>query len=325
MLRALLQYLQTEGIDAHALAERTGLRRADWAHPERAVAATIYERLMQDGIAGLRNPLLGLEFGMAVSPERWGRLGFLLRHCATLGEALVYQTRYATLVNATGRGVFVDDGAGAAIEWRAPGPTMPALVEEAFAAWLQFARWASASEAAPTRVTFAHRAQGDPAAYEDFFACPVAFDAPASRLCFDRGLLDLRLRTPDAQLTRQLDARFAERARSREGAQVEQALRDWITATLGRRAPDLHAAANALNLTDRTLQHRLQARGTSFRRCLDDTRRDLALAQLEHSQGSIGDISLRLGFSEQSAFQRAFRRWTGTTPLAWRRRRPRAR
>lgn len=320
MLRALLDYLGDQGLDTAALVHSTGLDRDTLAYPERSVDAGCYEQLMQAGIAATHNPLLGLEFGMAAQPERWGTLGFLLRHCATLGEALTYQARFAHLVNAVGEGRLVAHEPHVAIEWHSVRATMPALVEEAFAAWVGFARWASARAEAPIAVEFVHRAQGDPALYRAFFNCPVAFRAAASRLCFDRALLDLPLRTPDAGLTAHLAARVAARQQRIDDHDIVERLQAWLTARLSRATPELADAACAFEISPRLLQHRLQSSGTSFRACMDAVRRTLAERLLRDPRLSVGDVSPRLGFSEQSAFQRAFRRWHGTTPLAWRRR-----
>ena len=321
MLRALLAYLGVQGLDTAALVQSLALDRDALAYPERSVDAAHYEQLMQAGIAALHNPLLGLEFGRAAQPDRWGTLGALLRHCATLGEALAYQARFAHLVNAVGEGRFVEHERHVAIEWHSTGTAMPALVEEAFAAWVGFARWASAHAAAPLQVEFAHRAQGDPAVYEAFFGCAVVFSAPISRLCFDPALIDLPLRTPDAELAAHLRRRVAERQRAADAHDIQSRLQRWLMDTLGHAPLDLAGAAAALELGERRLQQRLQAQNTTFRACVDDARRTLALRHLQDSRLSIGDISDRLGFSEQSAFQRAFRPWFGTTPLAWRYRR----
>jgi AraC-like DNA-binding protein len=319
MLRSLLAYLGEQGLDAADLATQVGLDRETLAHPERSVDAAYYEQLMQAGIAALHDPLLGLEFGMAARPDRWGTLGFLLRHCATLGEVLTYQARFAHLVNALGEGRLVARERDVAIEWHSRRAVMPALIEEAFGAWVRFARWASTQTASPRAVEFAHRAQGDPAIYETFFDCPVIFGAPASRLCFDATLLDMPLRTPDAALTAHLSRQVAARQRAADARDIATRLDTWLLDTIGHSPPDLARAAAALNVGERVLQQRLQAQGTSFRRCVDAARHTLALRHLRDSHLSIGDISHRLGFSEQSAFQRAFKRWQGRTPLAWRR------
>lgn len=321
MLRALLDYLRAQGLNTDALSTSAGLPREVLAYPQRSVDVGTYEKLVQAGIAALHNPLLGLEFGMAARPERWGMLGFLLRHCATLGEAISYQARFAHRVNGVGEGRFARYPGYVAIEWHSRWTIMPALVEEAFGAWVCFARWASARDPSPREVTFAHRAQGDPAFYAAFFDCPVRFSAPISRLCFDPALLDVELRSPDAAMTAYLHTQIAVREEARDTHALQTRLQRWLgECNRAGVIPTLAHAAQQLGTGERALQQRLQTQGTSFRSSVDAARRDFSLELLRDSHLSIGDISHRLGFSEQSAFQRAFQRWFATTPLAWRRR-----
>ncbi|MES1947071.1 AraC family transcriptional regulator [Salinisphaera sp. C84B14] len=320
LIRALLDYLQAQGLDRSRLLEHVGLEPTALVSPQRSIEAVYYERLLAEGMARLHNPLLGLEFGMAAEPARWGRLGFLLRHCATLGEALSYQARFAHLVNAIGEGRLLQRANDVVIEWHSSRRVMPAVIEEAFAAWLGFARWARGENESPQSVEFSHRAQGDPAIYRRFFNCEVRFDRDACRICFDPALLALPLRRGDSELTAHIRAEFDQSLRRAASLDTLQALNAWLQTQIGSPPPTLGEAAIALALNERTLQHRLQLENTTFRRSLDEARHTLALRHIADAGLCIGDISHRLGFSEQSAFQRAFKRWTGITPLAWRRR-----
>ena len=83
--------------------------------------------------------------------------------------------------------------------------------------------------------------------------------------------------------------------------------------------PSLDEAADRLHMSPRTLHRRLEEEGTSFRAIKDGLRRDLAISQLSHSDKSVLDIALDLGFAEASAFHRAFKKWTGARPGEYRR------
>jgi AraC-like DNA-binding protein len=76
--------------------------------------------------------------------------------------------------------------------------------------------------------------------------------------------------------------------------------------------------AARLQLTSRTLQHRLKQNGVAFKDLVDEVRRTLALHYLRDERWSLLEVAFMLGFSEQSAFSRAFRRWHGLSPQAWR-------
>ena len=83
--------------------------------------------------------------------------------------------------------------------------------------------------------------------------------------------------------------------------------------------PDFDTLAAELNMTAVTLRRRLREEGASYQEIKDQLRRDLAISYLSHSRRSVVDIALELGFSERSAFHRAFRKWTGASPGEFRR------
>jgi AraC-like DNA-binding protein len=96
-------------------------------------------------------------------------------------------------------------------------------------------------------------------------------------------------------------------------------VQSFVADTLRERAPSLRAIARRLHMSPRTLQRRLEAYGTSFHALVDDLRRELALAYLADPRLSLAEISFLVRFSGRSAFHRAFRKWTGRTPLQHRR------
>jgi AraC-like DNA-binding protein len=105
----------------------------------------------------------------------------------------------------------------------------------------------------------------------------------------------------------------------RRDREMARAVRDLIARSLAS-PPSLDDAARALGLSARTLHRRLDEEGTSFREIKDGVRREVALARLEKSDASIAEIAAELGYSEPSAFFRAFQGWTGVAPTIHRRR-----
>ncbi len=134
------------------------------------------------------------------------------------------------------------------------------------------------------------------------------------------GVLEMPLRNPDGDLKRWLASR-AERLRDTGNDEdVRTQLAQWLAQQLPFGVPTLNEAAAALTRSPRSLQRELEQADTTFKACLADVRRSLADHYLRDPSLSIGDIGVLLGFSEQSAFQRAFKRWHGITPRAYRRR-----
>ena len=135
----------------------------------------------------------------------------------------------------------------------------------------------------------------------------------------DNAVLDAPLPQADAQLA-QMHHQYAQaRLQALSSAEpLAPQLRAWIVRRLPLGLPTRVQAAQALGLSERTLARRMQAQGLSFSALLDEARRDAALHAVAHTDRALGDIGQSLGFAEPSTFWRAFRRWTGGTPQAWR-------
>ena len=139
---------------------------------------------------------------------------------------------------------------------------------------------------------------------------------------FDAAVLDVRLGTADAVLFSVLDHQLAERVRGTTPmSAISDRARKAISDYLHREDLSIDVLAKILHISERTLQRRLTAEGTSFRHLVDEVRRSRALAMLEGGSNA-GDLSVVLGYADETAFYRAFRRWTGATPDTWRSRRP---
>lgn len=303
MIRSLLYFLEQQGLDTRALSRDAGLSAAVLADRDRRINSHHYTALMQAGICRTGDPLLGLRFGSAVEPDRWGVLGVLVSHCRNVGEA--------ALVSASD---------SLALRWTAPASTPPALTEEALAAYVSFGRWATGRSSAPERVHFRHAPQAKPERYERFLACPVVFNQPCDELVLSPAVLDMPLRNPDADLRNWLARRARRLEKSLDADGIQGRLGRWLAGQLPLGVPTLEQTAAALELAPRTLQRELTGAGTSFTGHLTEVRRELADHYLRDPSLDIGDIGVLLGFSEQSAFQRAFKRWHGVTPRVYRRR-----
>jgi AraC-like DNA-binding protein len=156
--------------------------------------------------------------------------------------------------------------------------------------------------------------------YEDFFGGPVRFDQPSTRVVLSRHDLALPLRGADAALLAVLDAQA--QTLLQQVATVGEPVDVWRQALVGlirSGRTSLADLAHSLHMSPRSLQRRLAEQGQSFQLLLGQTRQQLAEAYLRDPNVELAEVALLLGYSEQSAFTRAFRLWTGQAPLRWRR------
>ncbi|HUJ57806.1 MAG TPA: AraC family transcriptional regulator [Kofleriaceae bacterium] len=266
------------------------------------------------------DPELALAVARAIPTGSFGIVEYVCRAAPTLGDALRRWVRYLNLLDDAVEVALAVDGDRAylRVERESEAPA-PASHELCFALVAKVARELSAAPLRLIGVELAHRAPGGTAAYRAWFDAPVTFGAAATQLVFPRAALDAALVSSDpgllAILTRAADE-LHRRAPADPGvaSQVARALRESL-----RDDDGIEPVARRLGLTARSLQRRLKDEGTSFQAVRDATRRELARRYLD-DRLSIAEISFLLGFSEPSAFFRAFKRWTGLTPIEARRR-----
>ena len=171
----------------------------------------------------------------------------------------------------------------------------------------------------PRAVSFSHAAPSSDQEYRRVFRARVEFGARENAVEFERALLELPLVAADPDLLEVLEPQiedFLARVPHRQRFSVRA--REAVRSALQGGDATLDAAARALGLSPRTLQRRLREEDTSHREVLEEVRAELASLYLADLELSLDQVAARLGFSEPSAFHRAFRRWTGTTPAAYR-------
>jgi AraC-like DNA-binding protein len=306
-----------------ALALRLGLQAAEIEKDE--VSAT--EEMVEDALEAAANilcePHLALRLPVSLPLRRYGLAELAARSTATLREGLARMARYASLIHPTIACTVEETGEEAA--WVRRTPSRPRGVgrhaqEYALAYVLTYMRRDTGSAIAPTRVWFAHARPPEIAPLHRFFVTrSVSFGCEASGFAFPRSALDLELRTADVRLLATADelAEAALRAVPRV-TDLAAAVASRVEALLPGDAT-IGAVARATHMSARTLQRRLDSEGASFSEIVDHVRERLAQRWLRDESRTLSEIAFSLGFSDLATFSRAFKRWTGMPPGAWRR------
>lgn len=326
-VQGLLDHLERQGIAPAPLLAQVQLDPALLGQRESRIAASVYVDLLELGLQLTGDEHLGLHLGESVRPGHFGALGYLLMSCATLGDALHRQARYAGLVGSLGR-VELDDEpprvAGEALVRHSWEPLLPRLqrqlAEETMACWLRFGHWICGHQQPPLEVRFRHAAPADTGEHARIFRCPVLFGQADNALVFPRRQLAAPLGQADRQMQRVLD-RYAGHLLEgiRRGDSVLERARQRLAARIPEQEVDLEALAAELALSPRTLQRRLRDSGLSFSRLVDETRQQLVLHHLRDPELELADVAGLVGFSETGSLARAFRRWTGQSLGEYRR------
>jgi AraC-like DNA-binding protein len=183
---------------------------------------------------------------------------------------------------------------------------------------LKFARDVAGARIRPRRVCFAHAGPRDPSEHEAFFDCEVRFGAGYDALELDRGTLATPLPAADPGLSYFLVEHLRAVAGDPPPAAetLEGRVRQAIYVRLGNQALTMTAVAEDMGMSPRTLRRRLLEQRTSYHEILDRVRCELADELLGDPGHKLSEIAVLLGFSDASAFHRAYVRWTGRTPAS---------
>ena len=267
---------------------------------------------------------VGLSLGRSAIPTRLGKAGQALVSGRTIAECLDAHARQMPAMQTHLRLGLRTEGGEAVWAQRFEGEpvgTSRILCEGAASFHMHFIRSLLGPDWSPARVVFPHALRGRRADYEDHFGAPVVFGhGDESRLVFDADVLRRRVAIPPS-ITAGVGPPTPERELMTFQLREERlltALRSLVTARLAEGAVTLAASARILGVAQRTLQRRLDEAGMPFETVVDEIRREIALSRMRDASISVTEIAMSLGYSDSAHFIRAFRRWTGLSPSAWR-------
>lgn len=276
-----------------------------------------WQRLLERAAERLSDPLVGLHIASTVTSRHLGVLGSVLLASENMGAALQRLERYLRLVFDV-MPMIVRYGEGwLEIAWDESDYETGWMVSvTGQAVLIQFCRTlVHDSEASPLHVEFKHEESAHAHAYEDFFGCPVRFGCPEVVVRFSTDLLTKPLKSRDPALLALLEQhanQLLDQLPRQEEVVVQ--VRKAIAGSLRDGEPDIERISGQLGCSSRTTQRRLKEAGTNFRKELNLVRHELAASYLRDPRLQIVNIAMLLGYSEHSAFTRAFREWTGKTP-----------
>ncbi|ENV77908.1 MULTISPECIES: AraC family transcriptional regulator [Acinetobacter] len=264
---------------------------------------------------------LGLEIAAYVQPKHLGIIAYLALSCENLGEAMARYQDFHRLIY-DGSPLLVEfDHPYVSIRWEAPEPNPTQLTDEiAIALMIQFLKLFMSGEGINLHeVHFLNSAPKNISVYEQYFQCRVRFDQPRTQLILPVAEAFKPLRNGDHTL-QQLLLQQAQALLDKlpNSTQLDQRLQHAISTGLQKNQYQIDFIAKKLGVSVRQLQRHLQQQNATFQERVQEVRFMLATEYLKDPHLSLQEIALLLCYSEQSAFQRAFKHWTQVTPQQWR-------
>ncbi|MGO1500492.1 MAG: AraC family transcriptional regulator [Marinobacter sp.] len=319
---ALVHYLKRQGVlDNRRLEQIIGLGLPALEDPDRRVPAEAHYRLWEHAQQVTGDAAVGLNAGQIIDPERMGLVGHVFFNCDTLGEAVTQYVRLHRLINESVTLSFEQAGEHAILTWQADSPEhycrqdMDRTLAAALCRTRHFispgiqAEWA---EIAHPQPEYADK-------YQTLLGGPVVFGAVTTRLAFNiRHMSDpIPHRNPYvySAVLRQVNGLLA-RLQTRRS--FGRKIRRLISRQMSTDKIDADTLARQCHMSRQTLYRRLKKEGLGFHDLVEQVRKDKALRYVASDYYALGEIAFLLGFSELSAFSRAFKRWTGTAPAQYR-------
>lgn len=318
---AVCHWLDQQGLDSTALALAADIEKSLLARQDSRVLLASFNRLLELAAAELGDPGMGLKLGSWTDSSHMGVIGHIVFNNRTLRQALEQYVRLSTLVS---EGIVVRFEASEAesvltFECADPGCYSSLNLERMLAQGVTRARRFVSEKIYLRRAGFAHPAQTRLADYEAVFGCPVAFSQPSCYVTFDSAFLSFEVlqRNPYLHqvLTRHVET-LLRKLQSRRKLSLQ--VRKLLEKQLSQAEVDIVMIAEQLAMSRQTLYRKLKQEGISFQEIVEEVRHEKAMAYLSEGRYSLSEIAFLLGFSEQSAFSRAFKRWTGESPAHYR-------
>ena len=324
MLVILQHYLAQQGKQEAAFARDLAQTIQQLTAVDDRIPVNTFADIWQQTLDCTTDVNFGLHFGQSSSVTRSsGILYPVMMNCPTLHAALEKQARYHNLVTDFIQLHLEDVGDETVLYWETADDSLPLehhLVESIFCSLVITLNEISRNTLHINEIHFMHSTPADLSEYEQVFHCPLIFNQSRSAIYFDT----LSLTEPLILANPQLLERFEQVARELQAQQSNaQQWTDQVAANIRQtlmqgEKPQLNNAAEALHVSTRQLQNKLKEEGTTYQEVLDEVRKSMALDYLRDAQLSVCQIAFLLGFSEQSTFNHAFKRWTGQTPGVFR-------
>jgi AraC-like DNA-binding protein len=321
IIAAVMEALTALGLDEELLLHHAGLSRAMLATSSNRIEHAALHRVWAAAEQLSNDPHIGLTVGTHLGPGTLGALDYLIRNSASLRHCIELAGRFVrvvddhvrlTLIEADGTAIFRITREGTYDYNRHD-------MECTFAAIVQGVG-RELIELRPSEVRFAHAMVKPEQRYKEVFSGRLRFSASHYELVFPSTFLEAPPRNRDARLGTVLEEHVTTLLDAVPPADFVASVRNALQVQFSEGDASLEAVARALHLSARTLRRRLSAHKTSFREQVEELRADLGRTRVADNGRPLKAIAAELGFSDQSTFQRAFKRWTGLTPAQYRER-----
>jgi AraC-like DNA-binding protein len=324
LLNILLKYASDLGMDEQTLLSESGADLSSYRLGDERIPAGEFHTIWSFIVQQSNDRDFGLHFGEQSHAMLSGHLLYaLMMKCENVEQAIRKNFQYHNLVTDIIRPGIKVEGSLVYLTWEMGHPSLAPdrhLSESVLALFVSMLRYLTGDQFKLKEVRFAHMSPENIAEHERIFQAPLVFGQKRNEIVFSRSYLNnaiLLANQKTMEDMEQLVQKVLHRV-YKQNSWNQKVAQILFEALLEEQDTDIEAVAGHLAMTTRTLQLKLKEEGTTFRKLLEEVRKEIAIGYLKDGNDSICEIALLLGFADQSAFHHAFKRWTGQTPGEYR-------
>ena len=317
-VKSLAHFLMQLGLDKQQILTTLNTDEVSFSDPKTHYDLSKYDDILAEASRTLEIKNIGFHFGQAFELGIWGILGHIVVAAPNLEQALYYQKRYQCLIGNVGQAEHEINDSVLTMRYISHPAASTNNLEHVITAWLTFAFSYTRSTDAPISVHFTHQCLTNIDEYEEFFRCPVVFGDDFNGIKINIKSLSHPIISSNSDVLNVLISHAEQQLANKRQTASMDIIREYIIEQLPSQLPSLEDVANHLEISVRQLQRQFQKDQINLTLLVESIRQQLAISYLTQTNHKLIYISSILGYSEQSAFQRAFKRWFGVTPQAYR-------
>ena len=310
-------------VDTRALLRDMGFDPDADVDPSKMVSTSQYYRFLEQLTELDKGAVpISLRVGQSMRCEEYGAFGLAWKSAPTLHGSFYRAERYARVLSSVASYDVLEDGDDLLFRHHRVGSPclgMSVSNENTVASIYAICQEVATQEFALLEVSFRHSSWARVGAYEDHFGCPVRFDADLDAVRVSKSAAQLPNKLGDKSISHFFEQHLAGQvAELNDADSLGHRVQAQISQALSSGVPSVSEVANGMGMSARTLQRRLAESDMAFLSLVDEARRQLSVKLLRDTKYSLAEVSFLTGFSDQSAFSRAFKRWHGKTPRSFR-------
>lgn len=321
VLVQLEYYLSCLGIDTEKVFSLAGLDIGILKSPDERVPVEKYIQIEDEAAKAADDPCFGLHMGQYTEAGNWSILGYMMMNCKNIGEAFEKFAKYSDIIGNLVKGEAKENSDFVRISLTVP-EDAPRISRHCYEGYLssiiRLARNISGKDVRPIEVGLAFPKAEKNDEYEKVFGCPVLFDKKDNYLIIDKDTRNIPALLPNDNLLECFENYAREFLSGIDDSNsIAYKVKHHILSNMDNEKLSIKFVARELSMSVRSLQAHLKNEGVEFSKLLKESREQLAKKYLKENY-TIEDITYLLGFSDPSAFRKAFKNWLGITPKEYR-------